>query len=371
MPNWRRWRPRRGSGWPPGSWKLDLGMDRPRDRQGRWRSPPRGWATCWTPCTGLMTRSGSPGHGGDEVFELVLARIIEPRASRTRCGSWKRRARPRRRIPRCQHLPAGRKSRRGSSCRRPAPCTPGYGPASLVLYDVSTLYFETTRAPSVSLASPRTPAGTADHRGPAHRAAFPSWSALRREQGRDQDDAPGHPPVHGRPPAPRCHRGRRRGHGISEANQEGHRGRRPGVVWTWTKKNKKKKKKKYIYIKKKKPDGHVFVQPWPAGHSSKRRDQMDLLPVPAPTGPGARCAGSDQQVAKAAKAVAGLAPVKRNRSIALNGAVKEPQPAHRGQGQGPRPGSRDTSPTSPSAPTGTPLTSELRHRQLAASYLRT
>ena len=34
------------------------------------------------------------------------------------------------------------------------------------------------------------------------------------------------------------------------------------------------------------------------------------------------CGGIDEQVAKAAKAVAGLAPVKRNRFIALDGAVK-------------------------------------------------
>jgi hypothetical protein len=69
------------------------------------------------------------------------------------------------------------------------------------------------------------------------------------------------------------------------------------------------------------PDGHVFIQPWPAGPSSKRRDQViydqfradrarrTLRPI-------------DEQVAKAVKAVAGLAPVKRNRFIALEGAIK-------------------------------------------------
>jgi transposase len=41
-----------------------------------------------------------------------------------------------------------------------------------------------------------------------------------------------------------------------------------------------------------------------------------------PTGHGGRYAGIDEQVAKAAKAAAGLAPVKRNRFIALDGATK-------------------------------------------------
>jgi len=35
--------------------ELDLGLGGP----GRWRSPPRGWATCGTPCAWPMKRSGS------------------------------------------------------------------------------------------------------------------------------------------------------------------------------------------------------------------------------------------------------------------------------------------------------------------------
>ena len=69
------------------------------------------------------------------------------------------------------------------------------------------------------------------------------------------------------------------------------------------------------------PDGHVFTQPWPAGPSSERRDQMIYYQYRADRArrtPG----GIDEQVTKAAKAVAGLAPVKRNRFIALDGAVK-------------------------------------------------
>ena len=69
------------------------------------------------------------------------------------------------------------------------------------------------------------------------------------------------------------------------------------------------------------PDGHVFTQPWPAGPSSKRRDQMIYYQFKADRA-RRTLRGIDEQVAKAAKAVAGLAPVKRNRFIALDGAVK-------------------------------------------------
>ena len=69
------------------------------------------------------------------------------------------------------------------------------------------------------------------------------------------------------------------------------------------------------------PDGHVFTQPWPAGPSSKRRDQVIYYQYRADRA-RRTLRGIDEQVAKAAKAVAGLAPVKRNRFIALDGAAK-------------------------------------------------
>jgi hypothetical protein len=69
------------------------------------------------------------------------------------------------------------------------------------------------------------------------------------------------------------------------------------------------------------PDGHVFVQPWPAGPSSQRRDQMIYYQFRADRA-RRTLRGIDEQVAKAAEAVAGLAPVKRNRFIALDGATK-------------------------------------------------
>jgi hypothetical protein len=68
-------------------------------------------------------------------------------------------------------------------------------------------------------------------------------------------------------------------------------------------------------------DGHVFTEPWPAGPSSKRRDQWIYYQYKADR-TRRTLRGIDEQVAKAVKAVAGLAPVKRNRFTALDGAVK-------------------------------------------------
>ena len=69
------------------------------------------------------------------------------------------------------------------------------------------------------------------------------------------------------------------------------------------------------------PDGHVFTQPWPAGPKDNRRDQVIYCQYRADRA-RRTLHGIDEQVAKAAKAVAGLAPVKRNRFIQLDGAVK-------------------------------------------------
>ena len=82
------------------------------------------------------------------------------------------------------------------------------------------------------------------------------------------------------------------------------------------------------------PDGHVFTQPWPAGPSSKRRDQWIYYQYKADRA-RRTLRGIDEQVAKAAKAVAGpgageAEPVHRPRRRG-----QERQPRARGQGQGP------------------------------------
>ena len=66
------------------------------------------------------------------------------------------------------------------------------------------------------------------------------------------------------------------------------------------------------------PDGLTLTQPWPAGPRDQRRDQVIYYQYRARRS----LHGIDEQVAKAERAVAGKAPVKRNRFIALHGADK-------------------------------------------------
>src|SRR5690606_18350275 len=70
------------------------------------------------------------------------------------------------------------------------------------------------------------------------------------------------------------------------------------------------------------PDGHIFTQPWPAGPSDKRRDQTIFYQYRADRA-RRTLRGIDQQVAKAERAVAGKVPVKRNRFIKLSGGTKK------------------------------------------------
>jgi Transposase DDE domain len=69
------------------------------------------------------------------------------------------------------------------------------------------------------------------------------------------------------------------------------------------------------------PDGLVLTQPWPAGPTDRRRDQVIYYQYKADRA-RRTLRGIDQQVAKAERAVAGKVPVKRNRFITLVGADK-------------------------------------------------
>jgi hypothetical protein len=70
------------------------------------------------------------------------------------------------------------------------------------------------------------------------------------------------------------------------------------------------------------PDGHVFTQPWPAAASDKRRDQTFYYQYRADRA-RRTLRGIDEQVAKAEKAVAGKASVKRNRFVSITGGTKK------------------------------------------------
>ncbi len=69
------------------------------------------------------------------------------------------------------------------------------------------------------------------------------------------------------------------------------------------------------------PGGQVFTQPWPAGPTAKRRDQVIYYQYRHDRA-RRTLRGIDEQVAKAEKAVAGKVPVKRNRFIQLSGGAK-------------------------------------------------
>jgi transposase len=72
------------------------------------------------------------------------------------------------------------------------------------------------------------------------------------------------------------------------------------------------------------PDGHILTQPWPATSAEKARGIPDRVVHYQYRHDRARrtLRGIDEQVAKAETAVAGKAPVKRNRFITLAGATK-------------------------------------------------
>jgi hypothetical protein len=69
------------------------------------------------------------------------------------------------------------------------------------------------------------------------------------------------------------------------------------------------------------PDGQVFTQPWRAGPSGQRRDQVIYYQYRSDRARRA-LRGIDEQIAKAEKAVAGKIAVKRNRFVRLSGGTR-------------------------------------------------
>ena len=72
------------------------------------------------------------------------------------------------------------------------------------------------------------------------------------------------------------------------------------------------------------PDGHVFTQPWPAGEKERAQGRRDKVTYYRYKADSARRSlhGIDTQIAEAERAVAGKEPVKRNRFIKLTGGDK-------------------------------------------------
>ena len=267
--------------------------------------------------------------GGDEVFrDLVLARIIEPSSkldslrvleeAGAAAGASYRTV--------LRRLPAYARQEFRQQLSAECAAHARLGPASLVLYDVSTLYFETDagdgfREPGFSKERRLEPQITIGLL--TGQDGFPLMvSAFEGNKAETKTMLPvirAFMAAHQLPDVTVVADAGM----ISEANQKAIEAAGlsfilgmkipdvPYQVLQWRREHPGQEI----------PDGHVFTQPWPAGPKDKRRDQVIYYQYRADRA-RRTLRGIDEQVAKAAKAVAGLAPVKRNRFIALDGAVK-------------------------------------------------
>ena len=263
--------------------------------------------------------------GGDEVFrQLVLARIIEPtsKLDALRVLEEAGLAPPsyatlNRRLPRYAKQAWRRKL--SAACAAHA----RLGRASLVLYDVSTLYFETDtgdgfREPGFSKErrlDPQITIGLLTDQG-----GFPLMvSAFEGNKAETKTMLPviqAFMTAHQLPDVTVVADAGM----VSEANQNQIEaaglsfilGKRipevPYVVAQWHR----------DYPSEQVPDGHVFTQRWPAGPNGGHRDQVIYYQYRHDRA-RRTLRGIDEQVAKAEKTVAGQMPIKRNRFIQLSG----------------------------------------------------
>jgi Transposase DDE domain len=267
------------------------------------------------------------GAGADEVFrQMVLARIIEPTSKQDslRVLDETGVAGPshptlNRRLP--VHAKPGFRQSLSTACAAHA----ALGPASLVLYDVSTLHFETDsgdgfREPGFSKERRLDPQITIGLLTDA--SGFPL--AVEAFEGNKAETATMLPVINAFKAAHQlCDVTVVADAGmISEANQAAGLsfilGARipflPDVVREW----------RGEHPDEAVPDQLVLTQPWPASSSEKTRGIPDRVVHYQYRHDRARrtLRGIDEQVAKAQRAVDGHAAVKRNRFIKLTGATR-------------------------------------------------
>jgi len=278
-------------------------------------------------CRAYDTLGFAEATGHDDVFRhLVLARIIEPTSkldslrvlAETGIESVSYRTLTR-------HLPGYARTqwrdRLAAACARHA----ALGPASLVLYDVSTLYFETDagdgfREPGYSKERRLEPQITVGLLTDA--TGFPL--ALQAFEGNRAETATMLPTIEGFMTAHRL----REVTVVADAGMVSEKNRKaieaaglsfilgmkipdiPWIVSDW------RKKHPGVAFS----DGQIFTQPWPAANET-RRDQVIYYQYRADRA-RRTLRGIDEQVTKAEKAVAGKIPVKRNRFITIAGAIK-------------------------------------------------
>jgi Transposase DDE domain len=267
----------------------------------------------------------SRAAGGDEVFRLLaLARIIEPtsKLDALRVLEEAGLAPPsyatlNRRLP--EYARQAWRQKLSAACAAHA----RLGRASLVLYDVSTLYFETDagdgfREPGFSKERRLDPQITIGLL--TDQAGFPLMvSAFEGNKAETKTMLPVIQSFMAAHQLPDVTVVADAGM-VSEANQKEIEaaglsfilGKRipdvPYVVAQWHRDH----PGEHI------PDGHVFTQPWPAGPNGGRRDQVIHYQYRHDRA-RRTLRGIDEQIAKAEKAVAGQVPIKRNRFIQLSG----------------------------------------------------
>jgi Transposase DDE domain len=266
--------------------------------------------------------------GGDAVFrDLVLARIIEPVSKLDSLRVLEEAGLAPVSYPTVnRRLPVY--ARQAWRQRLPAACAAQarLGRASLVLYDVSTLYFETDagdgfREPGFSKERRLEPQITIGLL--TDQAGFPLMvSAFEGNRAETKTMLPvihAFMAAHDLPDVTVVADAGM----VSEANQKAIEAAglsfilgakipyEPYVVKRWRREHPGEQI----------PDGHIFTQPWPAGPNSGRRDQWVYYNYKADRA-RRTLRGIDEQIAKAEKAVAGQVPVKRNRFIRLTGGTR-------------------------------------------------
>ncbi len=266
--------------------------------------------------------------GGDAVFgQLVAARIIEPasKADSLRVLEEAGVAGPSYATLK-RRLPAYAKQEWRQEISAACAAHAGLGPASLVLYDVSTLYFETDEGDGFRESGfskerrlePQITIGLL-----TDQSGFPLMvSAFEGNKAETRTMLPvieAFMTAHQLPDVTVVADAGM----VSEANQKAIEaaglsfilGMRipqvPYVVRQW----------RHEHPGQDIPDRHIFTQPWPAGPNGGRRDQVIYYQYRHDRA-RRTLRGIDEQVRKAEQAVAGKVPVKRNRFIQLAGGTR-------------------------------------------------
>ena len=312
-----------------GQGELDLGVSAPPEAGGPLPITAARMGHLWDALSLAYDVLGfDDAAGADEVFrQLVLARIIEPTSKLdsvrvleevgVSAASYRT---MKRRLP--VYATAGWRESLAAACARQAEL----GPASLVLFDVTTLYFETDagdgfRESGFSKERRLEPQITVGLLTDA--AGFPlmvnAFEGNRAETTTMLPTIKAFMAAHGlRDVVIVADAGMVSDNNMKAIEAEGPSfilgaklTRVPYVIEAWH----------ADHPGEQVPDGHIFTQPWPAGPTDKRKDQVFYYQYKHDRA-RRTLKGIDEQVAKAENAVAGKIPIKRNRFIQLSGGTK-------------------------------------------------